>query len=148
MAYYGHMKLEPLGIEIYAAINGFSRYIPWVYICVSARTAVSVMWQYLDCITTLGYQPRIIRSDLGTETSLMANTHYTIRRAEDPTVDKFKKAHWYGRSTDNQRIEAWWWQLAQRSTGLYHVSFNKFCSSWIYSTLCIDAYSSPWLKLT
>lgn len=51
----GHMKLEPFGIEIYAGIDGFSRYIPWVYIGISARTAVSVMRQYLDCITSLGY---------------------------------------------------------------------------------------------
>jgi hypothetical protein len=128
----GHLKLEPFGIEIYAAIDGFSRYITWVYIGVSARTAVSVMRQYLDCITTLGYQPRIIRADLGSETGLMADTHYTIRRAEDPTVDEFKKCFWYGRSVDNQRIEAWWWQLSQRTTGLYHVSI---CSSPVYSTL-------------
>ncbi|KAJ5544008.1 hypothetical protein N7494_005287 [Penicillium frequentans] len=119
----GHMKLEPFGIEIYAGIDGFSRYIPWVYIGVSARTAVSVMRQYLDCITQLGYQPRVIRSDLGTETSLMAQAHYTIRRAGDATVNEFKKAYWYGRSTENQRIEAWWWQLSQRCTGLFHVSF-------------------------
>jgi len=119
----GHMKLEPFGIEIYAGMDGFSRYIPWVYIGVSARTAVSIMRQYLDCITHLGYQPRVIRSDLGTETLLMAQTHYTIRRAEDATVNEFRKAYWYGRSTDNQRIEAWWWQLSQRCTGLFHVSF-------------------------
>ncbi|KAJ5464457.1 uncharacterized protein N7458_000143 [Penicillium daleae] len=35
----GYMKLEPFGIEIYAAIDGYSRYVTWIYIGISARTA-------------------------------------------------------------------------------------------------------------
>lgn len=105
------MKLEPFGIEIYAAIDGYSRYMIWVYTGVSARTAVSVMRQYLDTVSRTGFQPRIIRSDRGTETRLMADTHYEIRRLEDPTVDEPRKCYWFGRSVDNQRIESWWGQL-------------------------------------
>lgn len=119
----GHMKLEPFGIEIYAAIDGYSRYMIWVYIGVSARTAVSVERQYLDCITRTGFQPRVIRSDRGTETQLMADAHYEIRRFEDPIVDEPGKCYWFGRSVDNQRIEAWWGQLSNACTGLFHVSY-------------------------
>jgi hypothetical protein len=42
-----HMKLEPFDFEIYAAIDGYSRYLVWFYISVSARTAVSVLRQSL-----------------------------------------------------------------------------------------------------
>ena len=38
----GHMKLSQYGIEIYRAIDAYSRYIPWIYVRVSAATAVSV----------------------------------------------------------------------------------------------------------
>ena len=38
-----HIKLEPFGIEIYAAIDGYSRYIVWIYVSISARTTVGVL---------------------------------------------------------------------------------------------------------
>ena len=58
------MKLEPFGIEIYAAIDGYSRYIVWPYVGVSARTAVSVQRQCLDVFAEYGFQPRYIISTL------------------------------------------------------------------------------------
>jgi hypothetical protein len=41
----GYMKLEPFGIKIYATIDGYSRYIVWIYVGITARTAVSVLRQ-------------------------------------------------------------------------------------------------------
>ncbi|KAI9882169.1 MAG: hypothetical protein M1823_006084, partial [Watsoniomyces obsoletus] len=35
----GYCKLDPYGIEIYAAIDAYSRYIVWIYVGVSARTS-------------------------------------------------------------------------------------------------------------
>jgi hypothetical protein len=35
------MKLEPYGIEIYAAIDGYSRYVIWFY--VGMRTALGLL---------------------------------------------------------------------------------------------------------
>lgn len=35
----GYLKLVNYGIEMYAAIDGYSRFILWIYIGVSARTA-------------------------------------------------------------------------------------------------------------
>lgn len=116
----GHMKLEPFGIEIYAAIDGYSRFIVWVYIGVSARTAVSVLRQSLDTFTSMGFQPRKIRSDRGTETTLMADTQYELRRLQDPSL-KPSDCYIYGRSVDNQRIEGWWGMLSRACTGLFHV---------------------------
>jgi hypothetical protein len=43
------MKLAPYGIEIYAAIDAYSRYVVWIYVGVSGMTAVSVVRQYLPC---------------------------------------------------------------------------------------------------
>ncbi|OJJ07710.1 hypothetical protein ASPVEDRAFT_46950 [Aspergillus versicolor CBS 583.65] len=46
----GYLKLAPYGIEIYAAIDAYSRYIIWIYVGISSRTAVSVLRQFLDTL--------------------------------------------------------------------------------------------------
>ncbi|KAJ5742258.1 hypothetical protein N7533_003749 [Penicillium manginii] len=108
----GYMKLEPYGIEIYAAIDGYSRYVTWFYVGISTRTSFSVLRQYIDTLSATGFQPRTIRSDLGTETMLIADAHYALRKAIDiDPMLQFSDCFWYGRSVQNQRIESWWGQL-------------------------------------
>jgi transposase InsO family protein len=117
------MKLQPFGIEIYAAIDGYSRYIVWVYIGISARTAISVLRQGTDAFETRGFQPRKFRSDRGVETVLLANSQYKLRQAAEASPSIKPKDCWiYGRSVDNQRIEAWWGMLSRATTGLFHIS--------------------------
>ena len=41
----GYHKLSLFGIEIYAAIDAYSRYIPWFYVGVSSKTDISVCKQ-------------------------------------------------------------------------------------------------------
>jgi len=43
---------------------------------------------------------------LGTETVLLAESHLMLRRANNPNLP-FHKAYSFGKSTKNQRIEAW-----------------------------------------
>ena len=61
----GYLKLQMYGIQTYAVIDGYSRYIIWYCVGVSTKTAVSVMRQYLDTI----FQPRAMRCDRGSETT-------------------------------------------------------------------------------
>ena len=51
----GYMKLEPFGIEIYATIDGYSRYIVWIYVGITARTAVSVLRQATNAFQERGF---------------------------------------------------------------------------------------------
>ncbi|KAL4788820.1 hypothetical protein BDV19DRAFT_375124 [Aspergillus venezuelensis] len=53
----GYLKLAPYGVEIYAAINAYPRYIIWVYVSISSRTAVSVLCQFLDTLEITATQP-------------------------------------------------------------------------------------------
>jgi hypothetical protein len=55
-------------MEIYAAIDGYSRYIIWGYVGISARTSISVYRQYLDAAQSNCFIPRGSRVDLGLET--------------------------------------------------------------------------------
>ncbi len=110
----GHCKLEMFGIEIFAAIDAYSRYIVWIYVGISARTSISVLRQYLDAVTELQVIPKIIRSDRGGETPLCATAHHQLRQnsSYEVTLDE---CYYYGTSTANQRIEAWWMQLTGRA---------------------------------
>jgi hypothetical protein len=56
----GYLKLAPYGIEIYAAIDAYSRYIIWVYVGISSCTAVSVLHQFLDTLEITATQPRFV----------------------------------------------------------------------------------------
>ena len=108
----GYLKLEFYGIEVYAAIDAYSRYILWIYVGISARTAVSVLRQYLDTVEMIGQYSRFVRSDHGGETVLLAPAHHQLQQATDSDIS-FHECYLYGASTTNQRIEAWWNQLTK-----------------------------------
>jgi hypothetical protein len=74
----GYCKLEFFGIEIYAGIDAYSRYIVWFYVGVSARTARNVFAQYVKVLSEYGFMPLALRSDYGVETTLLAGTHYYL----------------------------------------------------------------------
>jgi hypothetical protein len=103
----GYLKLALYGIEIYAAIDAYSRYIIWIYVGISSRTAVSVLRQFLDVVQVTQQQPRFVRSDRGTETILLAEAHHKLQRSNSPEM-LLSECYLYGTSTANQRIEAWW----------------------------------------
>ena len=69
------MKLRQYGIEIYGAIDAYSRYVPWMYVGVSAATAVSVAKMYLEALEVVPIQSQYLLADRGTETSLIMNAH-------------------------------------------------------------------------
>jgi hypothetical protein len=102
----GYCKLAPYGIEVYGAIDAYSRYIIWIYVGISGRTAISVLQQYLTTIQMLKQHPRFIRSDHGGETVILAQAHYLLQRTADPAI-QLKDCYIYGASTTNQRIESW-----------------------------------------
>ncbi|OXV10153.1 hypothetical protein Egran_02085 [Elaphomyces granulatus] len=106
----GYCKFNFWGFEMYASIDAYSRYITWIYVGITSRTAVSVLRQYLDTIESEKVFPQILRSDRGTETPLVAAAHYRFRQCHQPEVD-FAECYRFGTSTANQRIEAWWGQL-------------------------------------
>lgn len=108
----GYMKLAPYGIEIYAAIDAYSRYIIWVYVGITSRTAVSVLRQFLDVLQFTPKTPRFMRSDRGTEIILLAEAHHKLQWSRNPEIS-ISDYYLYGTSTANQRIEAWWLQLTK-----------------------------------
>ena len=124
----GHDKLAEWGFQIYAAIDAYSRKIMWVYCGISNRTSRSILQQYLESVRDLGYFPKILRSDHGTECPLAAEAHYAFHRetwADEQTQLKFGNVYFFGGSTHNQRIESWWGQLEKSKLYWWRVYMSR-----------------------
>ena len=118
----GYMKLEPFGIEIYAGIDAYSRNIIWCYVGITARTAVSVVHQYLTTVRLIKRIPLFFRSDRGTETVLIAGAHHQLHRLENLEDITLPECYIYGTSTENSRIESWWSHLSKSLLFRWRVS--------------------------
>lgn len=116
----GHLKLQMFGIEIYAAIDAYSRYITWFYCGVSGKTGVSVLSQFLEAAKVHGTIPLHLRADRGTETMMIAESFWALHKVTVPNVT-FPEVFWYGTSTRNVRIESWWGQLTKGATSEWKV---------------------------
>jgi hypothetical protein len=117
----GYDKLKPYGVEIYACVDAYARYIVWIYIGISNATAVSSYTQFLDVVGKKGIMPAKIRSDRGRETTLMGQVFFELsqeafrRDTGSHTAEplEFRDCYIYGTGPANQRIESWWLQLTR-----------------------------------
>ena len=106
-----YCKLAHWGIEVYACIDAYSRYIIWGHFSHSAQTQRSVCLQYVDTLRVLQHLPLIIRSDHGVETGMIAGAHYwlsaapTERRLLKPSRDDDGNVVWiFRQNVDGQEV--------------------------------------------
>jgi len=119
----GYDKLKPFGFPIHGAIDGYSRRVLWLKVCRSNNNPAKVASYFYDCVNELGGCPRLVRTDPGTENVVIASLQCYLRanHVDDLAGDK---AHRYGGSTGNQRIECWWSHL-KRSRTSWWINFFK-----------------------
>jgi hypothetical protein len=129
----GHDKFRNYGIEIYAAIDAYSRRIIWFYCGNSNRTQASVARQFLEVVAHYEICPRFIRSDKGSETPLVADAQYSFykKRKEAQGVSEtilaalpLRRCYFFGSSTSNVKIEALWRQLIESCTQVWMVRYQ------------------------
>ena len=77
----------------------------------------------LDTVQSLKGCPRIVRSDCGTENVTLAAIQCSLRATHHDEYAA-EKAHRYGSSPANQRIEGWW-SFLKRSNSSWWISFFK-----------------------
>lgn len=114
----GHAKLSPYGIDIYGAVDGYSRKLIWLYVGVSNQTQVSTAKQFLQTLDTYKIRPRYIRADRGVEIDMLLDVQYNLFRAHElqagrcspDEVNTLRSTSCIllGKSTANQRIESIW----------------------------------------
>jgi hypothetical protein len=113
----GYDKLKPYGFPIHGCIDGFSRKLMWLKVSRTNNDPEVVGGFYLQAVADEGGCPVILRTDLGTENTVIAAVQsYFPCDGQDEHAGS--KAHVYGSSPANQRIECWW------------SSFRKTYSNW------------------
>lgn len=123
-----HCKLEEYGFQIYAAIDADTRYILYWYLGPSARTMVSVLSGYAAAGLKYKRVPRLIRTDKGKETLLLAQAQFEHAKRVRGHKVCFRRCFIFGSSTRNVRIESWWGLLTKGRMKKWHVSHNSFNS--------------------
>ena len=119
----GYDKLKPYGFPIHGCIDGYSRRVMWLDIVRSNNDPRVVGKLYYNCITSLKFCPTILRTDRGTENGIMASAQCFLRRNHTDSLSG-DKAHRYGSSHTNQRMEAWW-SLLRKSWSSWWINFFK-----------------------
>lgn len=128
----GWDKLAPFGFFVHGAVDGFSRRILWLEVGSTNKNPRVIASNYLNAILQLGGVPRRMRCDRGTENTIIGTLQQFFRWHDD---DHFSGSGSFieGKSTGNQRIEAWWSKFREggggwwinffkdlRDCGLYH----------------------------
>ncbi|XP_034142839.1 uncharacterized protein LOC117592832 [Esox lucius] len=101
----GNDKLRFYGIWLHLCIDGYSRRVIWLHAGTSNRKPEFVGKYFLDATIKEHGCPNLVRSDRGTENSVVAVIQIAFRsRATDSLSGD--KSFRYGKSVHNQRAEA------------------------------------------
>jgi hypothetical protein len=121
----GHDKFRNYGIEIYAAVDAYSRRIQWIYVGNSNRRQISVLRQMLDALRHYNRCPSFWRTDRGKEVLLLADSHFSFfrkhKQAEGATPEqvealRFRDCFMFGTSTANIKVESVWMRMLGSQT--------------------------------
>ena len=138
----GYDKLKPFGFPIHGAVDGYSHRVLWLKVTPSNNNPSVLGNFFLDCVSELQGCPKLLRTDPGTENVVMA-TMQCLLRANGNDEFTGEKAHRYGPSTGNQRVECWWSHLKKFRTTWWinlvkdRVDIGVFLPGNIYHNECI-----------
>ena len=119
----GHDKLKPFGFPIHGCIDGYSRKIIWLQVSTTNNKPEVICYFYLTAVKKLKVIPTLIRSDLGTENSVVENVQQVLRynhTDELAGLNSFVK----GKSTANQRIESFWGRQRRHTLNFWILFFK------------------------
>lgn len=119
----GHNKLNRFGFHIHGCIDGFSRKVLWLNVGTSNKDPRFVLNHYLKTVKKLKNIPTLLRSDRGTENSLIGPIHQALRYIHNDELSGLR-SYLVGKSTHNQRIESFWVEIQRLATAHYKELFN------------------------
>ncbi|VDI11446.1 Hypothetical predicted protein [Mytilus galloprovincialis] len=121
-------KLKPFGI----CINGFSRLIIWLEAGQTSSDPRVISGYFVKAILRKG-GPMVIRGDLGTENSKVAEMQSFLRRNDNDTYARNNSAFLYGTSQHNQRIESWWGIYRKENSQFWMTFFKDIKEDGLFS---------------
>ena len=104
----GWDKLKRYGLCVHVCIDGFSRTIMWLEAEYSNNDPYIVCQYFVQCIQNIHGLPFIVRADRGTENCNIEFVQTVLRNMNADQRGQLQTSFMYGRSTSNQRMEAWW----------------------------------------
>lgn len=114
----GYDKLKPYGFAVHGCIDGFSRKVLWLTVGTTNNKPEVIAHNYTSLVKKIGFIPRVLRVDAGTENTLAGTIQQALRHHHD---DPFagKDSFVVGPSTANQRIERYWGEARSNTMGFY-----------------------------
>ena len=128
----GWDKLKPYGFSVHACIDGFSRRLLWLEVSTTNKHPNVVVDYFLSTVQQLGGVPRLVRTDKGTENIWISVMQKLLRMDQDDNLAGHK-SFIEGRSTANQRIEAYWSKLRLGGGGWWMNFFKDLRDSGVYA---------------
>ena len=100
-------KFAPFGFFVHGAVDGFSRRILGLEVNSTNKNIRVIASNYLNVVQQLGGVSRRMRCDRETENTIIGTLQQFFRWYDD---DYFAGSGSFieGKSTENQRIQAWW----------------------------------------
>ena len=129
----GYDKLKPYGFPVHGCIDGFSRRILWLEVARTNNNPAVIGKFFLNTIVEEGGCPTMLRSDNGTENVIVAGMQCYFRCNGDDDHAGVK-AHKYGTSPANQRIESWWSYLRKSRTNWWMNYFKDMIDRDVLNT--------------
>jgi len=120
----GYDKIKPYGFCIHGCIDGFSRKILWLEVASTNNNPAVIASYFINYVSKVKGTARRVRSDLGSENLNIAGIQRFFRESH---TDSFggEKSFVFGKSTSNQRIEAYWSKLKQSTSQFWMDFFAK-----------------------
>ena len=126
----GWDKLAPFRIFIHGAVDDFSRRILWLEVNSTNKNPSVVASHYLSTVHQLQGVPRRMRCDRGTENTIIGTLQQFFRWHDDEFAEN--KSFVQGKSSANQRIEAWWSKFREGGGGWWINLFKDLRDSGVY----------------
>ncbi|XP_041361574.1 uncharacterized protein LOC121377582 [Gigantopelta aegis] len=118
-------KLKPYGICINGCIDGFSRHIIWMEVNKTSNDPNVIGGYFAQAVLDTGGIPTLLRGDMGTENSLVADMQSVFAGGDGRFV--------YGTSQHNQCIEAWWCILRRKNAQFWMSVFEDIKTDGLFS---------------
>ncbi len=112
----GWDKLKAFGLCVHGCIDGFSRRILWLEVSATNNDPYVICSYFAHYCEAAHGIPQKIRADFGTENVNVEIMQTILRKLNNDNVQASAN-FLYGKSTHNQRIEAWWSKFKQ--LGMY-----------------------------
>lgn len=113
-----HDKLKRYGSPMYGFIDGYSKKVLYIGVASTNNKPEVIANYFLKLVRKLECLPTVLRTDKGTEATIMGNLQMSLRWFHD---DKKAGMNSYnkGRSINNQCIESYWRELREHLLDFY-----------------------------